>query len=56
MVASGQVTATDGTVVPLRADTICLHGDTPGAADLARAVRAALDAASIKVAALATTV
>jgi UPF0271 protein len=56
MVASGQVTATDGTVVALRADTICLHGDTPGAADLARAVRAALDAAGIKVAALATTV
>jgi UPF0271 protein len=55
MVASGQVTATDGTVVALRADTICLHGDTPGAADLARAVRAALDAAGIKVAALATT-
>jgi UPF0271 protein len=56
MVASGLVTATDGTVVALRADTICLHGDTPGAADLARAVRAALDAAGIKVAALATTV
>jgi len=55
MIATGQVTATDGRVVPLRADTICLHGDTPGAADLARQMRAALEAAGIKVAALATT-
>ncbi len=55
MVTTGQVTATDGTIVRLRADTICLHGDTPGAADLARQVRAALEAAGIKVAALATT-
>ena len=54
MVVTGQVTATDGTVVPLRADTICVHGDTPGAADLARKIRAALEAAGIKVAALGT--
>jgi 5-oxoprolinase (ATP-hydrolysing) subunit A len=38
----------------LRADTICLHGDTPGAANLARHLRAALEAAGITVAALAT--
>ena len=55
MVRTGRVTATDGTVVPLRADTICLHGDTPGAADLARQVRASLESAGITVAALATT-
>ena len=55
MIATGQVTATDGGVVSLRADTICLHGDTPGAADLARQVRAALEAADIRVAAIATT-
>jgi UPF0271 protein len=54
MIVTGQVTATDGTVVPLRADTICLHGDTPGAADLARKVRAALESAGVKVASLAT--
>jgi UPF0271 protein len=29
--------------VALRADTICVHGDTPGAPDLARALRAALE-------------
>lgn len=55
MVRARQVTATDGTVVPLRADTLCLHGDTPGAADLARQVRAALESAGVTVAALATT-
>jgi 5-oxoprolinase (ATP-hydrolysing) subunit A len=55
MVTTGQVTATDGTIVPLRAHTICLHGDTPGAAALARQVRTALESAGVKVAALATT-
>jgi 5-oxoprolinase (ATP-hydrolysing) subunit A len=45
----GQVTACDGTVLRLRPDTLCLHGDTPGAAEHARAVRAALEAAAIQV-------
>ena len=47
----GRVTAFDGTVLTMAADTICLHGDTPGAVDNARAVRAALEAAGIAVAA-----
>jgi UPF0271 protein len=33
----------------VRARSICVHGDTPGAVDLARAVRAALDAAGVGV-------
>ena len=37
-----------------RADTICLHGDTPGAAALAAAVRATLEAAGITVKAIGT--
>ena len=45
----GAVTAVDGTVLPLRVETICLHGDTPGAVELARAVRAALAAARVVV-------
>ena len=36
------VLAVDGSVVPVAADTLCLHGDTPGAASLAAAVRARL--------------
>ena len=48
--ARGQaVTAVDGSSVSVRADTICIHGDTPGAAALARAVRSALTAAGIDV-------
>lgn len=48
--ARGQaVTAVDGSSVSVRADTICIHGDTPGAAALARAVRSALIAAGIEV-------
>ena len=47
MVTAGTVMAVDGTVVPLRADSICLHSDTPGAVALARRVRAALEDAGV---------
>ena len=48
--ATGQgVTCVDGTMIRVKAETICIHGDTPGAAALARAVRAALTAAGIDV-------
>src|SRR5918993_819902 len=36
MVKEKEVVAVDGSTIALQADTICLHGDTPGAADLAR--------------------
>jgi UPF0271 protein len=48
----GVVTATDGSEVRIQADTLCLHGDTPGAVALARAVRSALEAAGVAVRAL----
>ena len=48
----GVVAAGDETEIPLRADTICLHGDTPGALEIARTGRAALEAAGIAVQAL----
>jgi 5-oxoprolinase (ATP-hydrolysing) subunit A len=35
-------------------DTICLHGDTPGAAGLAAAVQGALRAAGVEVSSLAS--
>jgi UPF0271 protein len=44
--------ATDGSAIDLRADTLCLHGDTPGAADLAQRVRAGLEQAGVRVSAL----
>ena len=44
-----EVVAVDGTIVSVRARSICVHSDTPGAVDLARAVRTALDAAGVGV-------
>ncbi len=52
MLRDGAVEARDGTVVPLDADTICVHGDTPGAADLAAGLRAGLEAAGVTVTAI----
>jgi UPF0271 protein len=48
----GEVVASDGAIVRLRADTLCLHGDRSDAADFARAVRDALQADGIVVAAI----
>ncbi len=53
MVTTGMVTAVDGARVPLEVDTICVHGDTPGAAALARHLRAALVSAGVGVRACA---
>ncbi|MGB0111705.1 MAG: 5-oxoprolinase subunit PxpA [Ilumatobacteraceae bacterium] len=44
-----EVVAADGSVISLRAQSICVHGDTPGAVDIARAVRSALDQAGVGV-------
>ncbi len=49
MVRDGVVTAADGRDVPLDVRTLCVHGDTPGAAALARALRDGLEAAGIAV-------
>jgi 5-oxoprolinase (ATP-hydrolysing) subunit A len=54
MARAGAVTASDGTVIPIRADTLCLHGDTPGAVEHARAVRDALEGAGVSIAPVAT--
>ena len=43
------ITAVDGSQVSLHVDTICLHGDTPGAPALTRGIRTALTDAGIAV-------
>ena len=43
------VKTTDGSVIDLTVDTLCLHGDTPGAKDIGRAVRTALLKAEVVV-------
>lgn len=49
MAREQKVVAVDGSVVSLRVDTICVHGDTPGAADLAALIRRALADAGVVV-------
>ncbi|KKB12781.1 hypothetical protein VE25_05410 [Devosia geojensis] len=46
----GEIVAQDGTVFKSAARSICLHGDTPGAVDLARELREALEAEGILIA------
>ena len=48
----GEVVANDGSLVQLRADTLCLHGDRSDAAAFARAVRGALESDGIEVVAI----
>ncbi len=44
-----QVRAVDGTILDVPVESICLHGDTPGAVTLAAQVRAALQGAGIPI-------
>ncbi len=48
------VVAADGSVVALEAETICVHGDTPGSDDLAARIRQGLEAAGVAVKAIAS--
>lgn len=50
MVAESAVTSVNGKTIGIPIDTICIHGDTRGAVEIARAVRAALDAHGVVVA------
>jgi UPF0271 protein len=52
MVKERTVVAIDGSIVPLEADTICVHGDTPGSDGLAAKIRAGLEAAGVIVRAI----
>jgi UPF0271 protein len=53
LVVSGRVVAADGTVIDVEVDSLCVHGDTPGAVGMALAVRSALTAAGIRIEAFA---
>jgi len=47
LVTEGVVEAVDGGLVRLLADSVCVHGDSPGAVTMARRVRAALGEAGV---------
>lgn len=49
LVTEGILTAVDGTELPVRAQSICVHGDSPGALAMASAVRLALARAGVRV-------
>lgn len=49
LVRDGVVEAVDGTLVAVDAASLCVHGDSPAAVEMARAVRAALDAVGVGV-------
>jgi UPF0271 protein len=51
MVREGLVADVDGEDIRLRADTICVHGDGPNAAEIVRRLRAGLESAGVTVAA-----
>ncbi|MGB3835093.1 LamB/YcsF family protein [Castellaniella sp.] len=48
-VQTGLITTIDGSQIRLQADSICVHGDSPGAVIMAQAVRARLQAAGIQI-------
>jgi UPF0271 protein len=52
IVREQHVSSVGGTPVPLHADTLCIHGDTPGAAARAAALREGLHTAGVQVAPL----
>jgi 5-oxoprolinase (ATP-hydrolysing) subunit A len=53
MATEHQVETADGTQVTVQVRSLCVHGDTPGAVDLARAVRTALEQAGVTLEAFA---
>ena len=55
MASQDSVVTTDGSEIVMRVDTMCIHGDTPGAPELARAVRTGLERAGIAIAPVGAT-
>ncbi len=52
MVTQGLATAIDGTKIEVQADSLCIHGDTPGAVEMAATLRRELESAGVTVAPL----
>jgi UPF0271 protein len=48
MVNAGEVQAVDGSTIALTVESVCVHGDSPGAVQIARAVRERLTAAGVE--------
>lgn len=55
MAIHGETVAVDGTTVPVVVESLCVHGDTPGAVGLARRLRTALTDAGLELTPFAPT-
>jgi UPF0271 protein len=49
MLREGKVRSVEGEDVDVRAETVCLHGDTPGAVEFARALRSRLESEGVTI-------
>jgi len=49
MVREGAIISVSGKRIPVKIDTVCVHGDNPAAVAMARAVRASLEGAGIAI-------
>ena len=56
MVKDGVATAITGEEIEVEADSLCLHGDTPGAVEMVKAVRSELESAGVDIKPLASLV
>ena len=52
MAKEGKVVAIDGTEIPFRPETLCVHGDTPGAVNLVKKIKQSLTEAGVEVTSL----
>ena len=49
MVTEGRATAINGDVIEVEADSLCLHGDTPGAVEMAKELKRGLEAEGVSI-------
>ena len=49
LASAGEITAADGEILQTAARSLCIHGDTPGAVAIARALREALERAGVEI-------
>jgi len=51
MLREGKVRSVEGSDVAVRGESICVHGDTPGAVEFARELRTQLESEGVKISA-----
>lgn len=49
MATSGEIEAIDGSVLTLEAESVCVHGDSPGAVDMAAEIKNTLESNGVQV-------